>query len=106
MAPFERRSPRSEENPEPSQPIVLSERGSKMKARSIVIWFSRPIAPSVLTAAPHIRVAEHSSLGQPGLYTKPVVPCARFSCLLVIAQSRPRKRTSMATVTPSGGWYP
>jgi integrase len=26
---------------EPSQPVVLSERGSKMKARSIVIWFSR-----------------------------------------------------------------
>ncbi|WP_316228061.1 MULTISPECIES: site-specific integrase [unclassified Bradyrhizobium] len=26
---------------EPAQPIVLSERGSKMKARSIVIWFSR-----------------------------------------------------------------
>jgi integrase len=26
---------------EPSRPVVLSERGSKMKARSIVIWFSR-----------------------------------------------------------------
>jgi integrase len=26
---------------EPSRPLVLSERGSKMKARSIVIWFSR-----------------------------------------------------------------
>lgn len=26
---------------EPSQPVVLSERDSKMKARSIVIWFSR-----------------------------------------------------------------
>ncbi|MGL3104905.1 tyrosine-type recombinase/integrase [Bradyrhizobium sp. BR 1432] len=25
----------------PSRPVVLSERGSKMKARSIVIWFSR-----------------------------------------------------------------
>jgi integrase/recombinase XerD len=29
------------EKSEPSRPIVLSERGSKMKARSIVIWFSR-----------------------------------------------------------------
>jgi integrase/recombinase XerD len=29
------------EKSEPSQPVVLSERGSKMKARSIVIWFSR-----------------------------------------------------------------
>jgi integrase len=26
---------------EPARPVVLSERGSKMKARSIVIWFSR-----------------------------------------------------------------
>lgn len=26
---------------DPSRPVVLSERGSKMKARSIVIWFSR-----------------------------------------------------------------
>ncbi|MHC2736459.1 integrase [Bradyrhizobium liaoningense] len=26
---------------EPSRPVVLSERGNKMKARSIVIWFSR-----------------------------------------------------------------
>lgn len=26
---------------EPSRPVVLSERGCKMKARSIVIWFSR-----------------------------------------------------------------
>lgn len=26
---------------EPSQPVVLSERGGKMKARNIVIWFSR-----------------------------------------------------------------
>lgn len=26
---------------DPSRPVVLSERGTKMKARSIVIWFSR-----------------------------------------------------------------
>ena len=26
---------------DPSRPVVLSERGSKMKARSVVIWFSR-----------------------------------------------------------------
>jgi hypothetical protein len=31
-----------------------------------------------LTAAPHIRVAEHSLLGRRGLYIKPVVRCAMF----------------------------
>src|SRR5258706_1617091 len=53
-----------------------------------------------------IQVAEHSSRGRPGLYIRPVVLCAMSNCLLVIARSRPPKATSMATVTPSGGWYP
>ena len=90
---------------EPSQPVVLSERASKMKARSIVIWFSRAYRAVGLDGCSSLQVAAPSLRGRLGLYIRPVVPCAMFSCLLVIARSRPRKGTLMATVTPSGGWY-
>jgi integrase len=69
------------------QSVILSERGNKMKARSIVIWFSR------------------LSLGQQDWFTKSADRCATFSCLPVIAPFKLRRATSTAIATLNGGWY-
>jgi integrase len=89
---------------EPSQPVVLSERGSKMKARSIVIWFSRAYRAIGLDGcSSHSGRRTFITRAARLVHKKPVVPCAMFSCLLGIARSRPRKGTSMATVTHPHG---
>ena len=86
-------------------PVVTSERGGKMTALSIVIWFARAYEARVWRDARRIPAAAPSLHERLGSFTKLAAHFAMFSCLRVIAPIRPLSVISTAIARPRGGWY-
>ena len=87
------------------QPVVLSERGRKMKARSIVIWFGRAYHAIGLDGCSSHSGRRTFITRAARLSIRRAAHCVMFNCSPVTDQSRPRKATSMVTAMRSGGWY-
>ena len=92
----------------PSPPIAVSRPTSDLSfdlnaaVRRRSVWWSGSIAHSatlVSTAARHTPDAGRSLPARPGSCTRPVARCATFSCLPVIARSKPRNGTSTGALT-------
>jgi integrase/recombinase XerD len=78
-------------------PVVRSERGGKMSALSVVVWFRRAYKALGLEGC-----SSHSGRRT---FITPAAPCAMSSYWRVIGQSKPRSGTSTVTPKRRGGWY-
>jgi integrase len=88
-----------------SGPVVRSERGGKMSALSIVVWFRRAYKTLGLEGCSSHSGRRTSSLARPGWFIRPAAPCAMSSDWQVIGQSKPRSGTSTVIPKRRGGWY-
>ncbi len=86
-------------------PVVTSERGGKMTALSIVIWFARAYEALGLEGCLSHSGRRTFVTRQRDWFTKPAAHCVMSNCSPVTDQSRPHKATSTGTATHRGGWY-
>lgn len=86
-------------------PVIRSERGGAMTAKSIVNWFHGLYSELGLQGCSSIPVAGPSLPGQPGWFTRPGVPSATSRNWPVTGQSRPRRAASRGMPLPSAGLF-